>query len=140
MSQPSRDAALETCWAEEGEKKPKSLLPSRSMAPSKAAGAATLLYNAMIAPIVRLSAPAPALDCSSRRPEPGALNTGTVPKQNNMHHNLVVAMSNSSHADAGCFCFDDGTSYYDVHHNFCAPQELPWTPALSLPLQTSTLL
>ena len=43
----------------------------------------------------------------------------TVPKQNNFHHNFIVAMSNGSHADAGCFCFDDGTSYYDVHHNLC---------------------
>ena len=45
------------CWyiaqAEGGEQPPAALPPSRSMAPSKERGAATLLYNAMISPLAR---------------------------------------------------------------------------------------
>jgi len=33
-----------------------------------------------------------------------------------MHHNFIVA---NYAADGGCFDHDDGSAYYDMHHNFC---------------------
>lgn len=33
-----------------------------------------------------------------------------------MHHNFIVA---NYAADGGCLDNDDGSSYYDIHHNFC---------------------
>mmetsp|Transcript_15704 Transcript_15704/g.18909 ORF Transcript_15704/g.18909 Transcript_15704/m.18909 type:complete len:390 (+) Transcript_15704:2-1171(+) len=46
----------------------------------------------------------------------GDPNGSTRPAWNNMHHNLIV--SNYA-ADGGCFDNDDGSSYYEMHHNFC---------------------
>jgi len=40
----------------------------------------------------------------------------TVPKRNNVHNNFIVA---NYAADGGCLDNDDGSSYYDIHHNFC---------------------
>ena len=40
----------------------------------------------------------------------------TIPAFNNVHHNFIVA---NYAADGGCFDNDDGSSYYDIHHNFC---------------------
>merc|ERR1711998_442510 len=40
----------------------------------------------------------------------------TVPKVNNVHNNFIVA---NYAADGGCLDNDDGSSYYDIHHNFC---------------------
>ena len=33
-----------------------------------------------------------------------------------MHHNFIVA---NYAADGGCLDNDDGSSWYDIHHNFC---------------------
>jgi hypothetical protein len=35
---------------------------------------------------------------------------------NNVHHNFIVA---NYAADGGCLDNDDGSSYYEIHHNFC---------------------
>ena len=40
----------------------------------------------------------------------------TVPAVNNVHNNFIVA---NYAADGGCLDNDDGSSYYDIHHNFC---------------------
>jgi hypothetical protein len=40
----------------------------------------------------------------------------TVPKVNNVHNNFIVA---NYAADGGCLDNDDGSSYYDIHHNLC---------------------
>ena len=40
----------------------------------------------------------------------------TIPAWNNMHHNFIVA---NYAADGGCLDNDDGSSYYDIHHNYC---------------------
>ena len=40
----------------------------------------------------------------------------TIPAWNNVHHNFIVA---NYAADGGCLDNDDGSSYYDIHHNFC---------------------
>eukprot|EP01043_Picozoa_sp_COSAG02_P027396 COSAG02_NODE_1615_length_11668_cov_6.226294_1_plen_111_part_10 len=40
----------------------------------------------------------------------------TIPAWNNMHHNMIVA---NYAADGGCLDNDDGSSYYDIHHNYC---------------------
>eukprot|EP00931_Biecheleriopsis_adriatica_P028735 TRINITY_DN17128_c0_g1_i4.p1 TRINITY_DN17128_c0_g1~~TRINITY_DN17128_c0_g1_i4.p1 ORF type:complete len:907 (+),score=123.99 TRINITY_DN17128_c0_g1_i4:215-2722(+) len=40
----------------------------------------------------------------------------TVPRRNNVHNNFIVA---NYAADGGCLDNDDGSSYYDIHHNFC---------------------
>eukprot|EP00054_Salpingoeca_dolichothecata_P029630 m.234239 g.234239 ORF g.234239 m.234239 type:complete len:949 (-) comp26517_c0_seq1:30-2876(-) len=40
----------------------------------------------------------------------------SVPAVNNVHNNFLV--SNYA-ADGGCLDNDDGSSYYEIHHNFC---------------------
>jgi hypothetical protein len=40
----------------------------------------------------------------------------TVPKRNNVHNNFIVA---NYAADGGCLDNDDGSAYYDIHHNLC---------------------
>ncbi len=40
----------------------------------------------------------------------------SVPAVNNMHHNFITA---NYAADGGCLDNDDGSSYYDIHHNAC---------------------
>jgi hypothetical protein len=40
----------------------------------------------------------------------------TVPAVNNVHRNFIVA---NYAADGGCLDNDDGSSYYDIHHNYC---------------------
>merc|ERR1712194_866895 len=40
----------------------------------------------------------------------------TVPARNDVHNNFIVA---NYAADGGCLDNDDGSSYYDIHHNFC---------------------
>lgn len=40
----------------------------------------------------------------------------TIPAFNNVHRNFIVA---NYAADGGCLDNDDGSSYYDIHHNFC---------------------
>jgi hypothetical protein len=40
----------------------------------------------------------------------------TVPAVNDVHRNLIVA---NYGADGGCLDNDDGSSYYDIHHNVC---------------------
>jgi hypothetical protein len=40
----------------------------------------------------------------------------TIPAHNEAHRNFIV--SNYA-ADGGCLDNDDGSSYYDIHHNFC---------------------
>ena len=55
MSEDMREEARTTCWAEPGESPPPVLPPSHSNAPTKAGGAATLLFNAMLAPIAGYS-------------------------------------------------------------------------------------
>ena len=40
----------------------------------------------------------------------------TVPKPNDVHNNFIVA---NYAADGGCLDNDDGSSYYNIHHNFC---------------------
>lgn len=40
----------------------------------------------------------------------------SVPAVNNVHRNFIVA---NYAADGGCLDNDDGSSYYDIHHNFC---------------------
>ena len=40
----------------------------------------------------------------------------SVPGINNMHENFIVA---NYAADGGCLDNDDGSSYYDIHHNAC---------------------
>jgi len=40
----------------------------------------------------------------------------TIPAMNNVHRNFIVA---NYAADGGCLDNDDGSSYYDIHHNFC---------------------
>jgi len=40
----------------------------------------------------------------------------TVPKVNNVHNNFIVA---NYAADGGCLDNDDGSAYYDIHHNLC---------------------
>ena len=40
----------------------------------------------------------------------------TAPADNNVHHNFIVA---NYAADGGCLDNDDGSSYYQIHHNFC---------------------
>lgn len=40
----------------------------------------------------------------------------TVPAVTTAHNNLIVA---NYGADGGCLDNDDGTSYYDIHHNVC---------------------
>merc|ERR1712195_340905 len=40
----------------------------------------------------------------------------TVPAVNNVHNNFIVA---NYAADGGCLDNDDGSSYYDIHHNYC---------------------
>jgi len=40
----------------------------------------------------------------------------TVPAVNDVHTNFIVA---NYAADGGCLDNDDGSSYYDIHHNFC---------------------
>lgn len=40
----------------------------------------------------------------------------TIPAFNNVHHNFIVA---NYAADGGCLDNDDGSSYYQIHHNFC---------------------
>jgi hypothetical protein len=39
-----------------------------------------------------------------------------VPAVNDVHNNFIVA---NYAADGGCLDNDDGSSYYDIHHNFC---------------------
>ena len=40
----------------------------------------------------------------------------TIPAVNDVHNNFIVA---NYAADGGCLDNDDGSSYYDIHHNFC---------------------
>lgn len=40
----------------------------------------------------------------------------TVPAMNEVYRNFIVA---NYAADGGCLDNDDGSSYYDIHHNFC---------------------
>jgi hypothetical protein len=40
----------------------------------------------------------------------------TIPAFNNVHANFIVA---NFAADGGCLDNDDGSSYYDIHHNVC---------------------
>lgn len=40
----------------------------------------------------------------------------TVPALNDVHHNFIVA---NYAADGGCLDNDDGSAYYNIHHNFC---------------------
>jgi hypothetical protein len=40
----------------------------------------------------------------------------TIPAWNNVHSNFIVA---NFAADGGCLDNDDGSSYYDIHHNVC---------------------
>ena len=40
----------------------------------------------------------------------------TKPATNDVHNNFIVA---NYAADGGCLDNDDGSSYYDIHHNFC---------------------
>jgi len=40
----------------------------------------------------------------------------TIPAFNNVHKNFIVA---NYAADGGCLDNDDGSSYYQIHHNFC---------------------
>ena len=42
--------------------------------------------------------------------------SSSVPAINDMHHNFIVA---NYAADGGCLDNDDGSSYYDIHHNAC---------------------
>lgn len=42
--------------------------------------------------------------------------SSTIPAFNNVHRNFIVA---NYAADGGCLDNDDGSSYYDIHHNFC---------------------
>merc|ERR1711998_79897 len=44
------------------------------------------------------------------------MGPSTVPKRNNVHNNFIVA---NYAADGGCLDNDDGSAYYDIHHNFC---------------------
>merc|ERR1712194_109874 len=54
-----------------------------------------------------------------RLPYITTINDGTpstVPKRNDVHNNFIVA---NYAADGGCLDNDDGSAYYDIHHNFC---------------------
>eukprot|EP00041_Stephanoeca_diplocostata_P024838 m.639093 g.639093 ORF g.639093 m.639093 type:complete len:968 (-) comp22611_c1_seq2:259-3162(-) len=44
------------------------------------------------------------------------ITPSTIPAVNDVHHNFIVA---NYAADGGCLDNDDGSSYYDIHHNFC---------------------
>lgn len=43
-------------------------------------------------------------------------SVSTIPADNNVHKNFIVA---NYAADGGCLDNDDGSSYYNIHHNFC---------------------
>eukprot|EP01065_Artemidia_motanka_P009903 TRINITY_DN1513_c0_g1_i2.p1 TRINITY_DN1513_c0_g1~~TRINITY_DN1513_c0_g1_i2.p1 ORF type:complete len:956 (+),score=352.44 TRINITY_DN1513_c0_g1_i2:69-2870(+) len=46
----------------------------------------------------------------------GSATPSTVPKRNDVNTNFIVA---NYAADGGCLDNDDGSAYYDIHHNFC---------------------
>lgn len=40
----------------------------------------------------------------------------STPALNDVHNNFIVA---NYAADGGCLDNDDGSAYYEIHHNFC---------------------